>query len=191
MRTACAALCAFAVALAACKSQSVPPPATAPVQRPRVALEGYGIRIDLAPPFQVDYLEAPTSAAPFPQSEMLIIAHPTNHRWFNAIVRPSRTSSSPLIKSTRGDPEHPMHALQAGPEGTLVGLGADMDSFDVLGTIGVGPKDPAWTLVAGDKRAPLPKGMLAYSDDSVDASLPYALRPGYGIVIAGRNDGGR
>ena len=131
----------------------------APTTVPTVAIEGYGARLVLHPPFTVNRLPA---VGPQGRPDTLIHAHPDGGRIRNLTIVPSVPSGEPSIARRMTDPP----GFEVVPGGTRVLLGADMSDLRGVADLDVGPTDPAWTIVSDHERIPWPAGTLLRSTES-------------------------
>ncbi len=165
-----------------------PLPASTPVPgAPQVALLGYGLRIELQPPFQVARMgkmlgEDPDMAvwAWWDVNDPMAGKHGRLALYNNGVV-PGQTvqPDAPIALTEQGEGTKLRHVLQQGADGTLVRFPQGYNALGGMGVVKPGPADRVWKFQVDD--GPLiewPDGTMAHSADPASgASVSFLTQP--------------
>lgn len=128
-------------------------------QGSQVAIEGYGIRLGLKPPFGCSRTPAGEQGG----MEQFVVSRTEGDKISGVFILPARPSD-PHAQLRRI--EQPTPGYQLGSDGTRVLLSAGMADIDAIGSLEVGPMVPQWVVVSATGRAPWPKGKMIESTDA-------------------------
>ncbi|MFK7931704.1 MAG: hypothetical protein AB8H79_26230 [Myxococcota bacterium] len=162
-------------------------PKASPVPVTPVAVAGYGLKIEINPPFQGAYMgtyvhEENTEGlilSWWDVTEMSAGAH--GHAGLNNIgvaVHPT-DADAPIIKTKLPWPNGRLGvAYRRGETGSYVLLPEQMMELGGIGAVSAGPLDPSWAIEVDGKRTPFgPKQMLHSADPA--KGPPFKLMEGF------------
>lgn len=156
----------------------VPPAAPVPVQS--VAIVGYGLKIDVHPPFQAAYMGVYVEDG---NSEGLIVSwwdvtHPAAGRTGHAglynlgVAVHDNPPDAPIVQTTLSWPDgRTGTAYRRGETGSFVLLPPELLEMGGVGQVSVGPEDQAWSIEVDGERTPFNKETMLHSHDPATGSL--------------------
>lgn len=158
---------------------ALPPGAPTPGY-PTVALVGYGVRLELHPPFQAARMAGMFGSD---SADVLVVSwwdvgHEDAGRHgrvglYNIGIAPAPLpEGSPEVRRVMETDEGEVsYLLQVGETGTKVHLPAGIHALGGMGTLTVGPADPTWGVQVGDAPpVPIPEQELLHSWDPATGS---------------------
>lgn len=167
------------------------PEAVAVEGYPAVAILGYGLRMELHPPFQAAVIRPPQEEGEPPPEDpgRLIVS------WWdvtargagqsgvvglhNTVIIPGRPQpGAPFTESVEGEGRKLRHRLTQGEGGTVVELPRGASTLGGAMTLSAGPADPSWTVQVGEAEPqPWVEGQLLHSGDPAEAAIYFDGRP--------------
>lgn len=167
---------------AASSAQPLPAGRLPPNAEP-VSLAGYGVRIQLRPPFQAARLGS-TVQGGGPDSVVWSWWDTTAPKAgqhgdaglhnIEIVPRPPPKGGATLRTYQRGDP--PITVIQLGQEGTEIRLPEGFNHLGGAGAVEAGPARLSWTIDSGDASEPIPDGPLLHSTDPAEGAAFAFLR---------------
>jgi hypothetical protein len=142
-----------------------------------VSVAGYGVTLQLLPPFQVNRLSGQKTP------DKLILAN-TGAKLKNALISPGSTiaPSAPLKKEWLGTPGQGVWEYRQGADGTSVALGVGMKDLSEVATFAPGPSERLWFIRTTTYQVKWPPGFKMVSTTS-PSQWPFELQGLEGSMI--------
>jgi hypothetical protein len=124
----------------------------------RVAVSGYGVTLELMPPFGMNRLSRQESSV----DDAVVLAHTGGNGLKNALLAPGKTvAGGPLKKEFQAVPGgkagEGVWTYHSGSDGTTIALGAGMKDVSEVGSASAGPTEKSWSIETGAYRIAWPK----------------------------------
>jgi YidC/Oxa1 family membrane protein insertase len=149
------------------------------VEVPRIAIEGYGLRLDLDPPFTI----ARSEPAPKGKPDTFTLTHQDAGGTRSLVIEPAAPGKAPLqIRAIT----KPAPGYQVGDKGTIVKLGDGMHDAQGVAVIATGPVTTGWEIVSGTNREPWAADLVCASEASAKG---VTCHPKDAVVAAGSGAG--